>query len=48
MSLTLSLPSFFVFSYAKLCFEYNVLGVKMKFNWDTDVPVGVKGLNRLE
>ena len=27
-----------------MCFEYNVLRVKMKFGWNTGAPVGVKGL----
>ena len=36
------------FEYAKLSFEYNILRVKMKkkFDWDTDVPVGVKSLTQ--
>ena len=38
---------FFLFSsfgYVKLCFEYDVLMVKMKFGWVTGVSVGVKRL----
>ena len=36
------------FGYAKLCLELDVLRVKMKmkFNWDNSVAVGVKGLSK--
>ena len=33
------------FGYAKLCFEFSVLKIEIKFDLYTGVPVEVKGLN---
>ena len=35
------------FGYTKLCFKYDISRLKIKFDWDTCVPVGVKGLKSL-